>query len=127
MFLEELSLPIHVTAIEDRVAVDLLILESGSLLRLQVGVSLTPQAVLMRFQIFLLRLLLLVELILMLVISFVEGVLQFAETVREVAEDVGAADLHKRFIPRLQENHEFLVKVPEHMVAKYQIHTLPVA
>jgi len=81
MFLEELSLPIHVTAIEDTVAVDLLILESSRLLRLQVGVGLSPQVVLVRFQVVLLRLLLLVEFILMLGVSFVEGALQFAETV----------------------------------------------
>ena len=80
----------------------------------------------MSLQIILFRFLLLIEFLLVLGVPLVESTLKLAETVGEVAEDVGATDLHKRFISRLQEDHELLVHVPENMVAQYQIHSLPV-
>ena len=80
----------------------------------------------MSLQIILFRFLLLIEFLLVLGVPLVESTLKLAETVGEVAEDVGATDLHKRFVSRLQEDHELLVHVPENMVAQYQIHSLPV-
>lgn len=126
MFLEELSLAVHVGAVEDAVAVDLLVLESRCLLSRQIRIRLVPHIVLMSLQVVFLWFLLLVEFILVLSVALVEGALEFAETIGEVAEDVGAADLHERLISRLQKDHELLVHVPKHMIAQYLIHPLPV-
>lgn len=59
-------------------------------------------------------------------ISLVESTLKLAKAVGEVAEDIGTTDLHKRLVSCLQENHELLVHVPEHMVTQYQIDSFPV-
>ena len=126
MLLEELCLSIHMRAIEYTVAVNLLILERGGLLSGKVRVSLIPQVVFVRLQIVFLWLLLLIEFFLMLGVSLIEGTLKFAKTVGEVAEDVGATDLHKRFIPCFEEDHELLVHVPKYMVTQNLINTLPV-
>lgn len=80
----------------------------------------------MSLQIILFRFLLLIEFLLVLGVPLVESTLKLAETVGEVAEDVGATDLHKRFVSRLQEDHELLVHVPEYMIAQYQIYSFPV-
>ena len=126
MLLEELCLPVHVTAIENTVTVDLLILKGRCLLRLQVRVSLCPQVVLMCPKIILLRFCLLVEFILMLCVALVESTLKLAQTIRQVAEDVGATDLNEGLVSRLQEYHKLFVHMPEHVVTQYQIDSLPV-
>ena len=80
MFLEELSLPIHVRAVEESVTINLLIIEGSGLLHLMKGICLIPQVILVALRMILfgssrtLRFLLLSS-------TLIKGILKFAKTV----------------------------------------------